>query len=143
MSPDERERITATLAVCPVCTHAARLGRDDPENLSDGWVLCSNCTLRSRIDDWPKKFTQAQINAAAKAICIACKENPDHVGDSRSNEFRWQDYTSIAEAGLKAATEADEYSDAACKLLQIKELATTNHETKEQFVVRVLAVLGS
>lgn len=55
MTPEERSQLTATLAPCPVCKHTARLGRDDAENLSDNWVLCSSCTLRSRINDWPKR----------------------------------------------------------------------------------------
>jgi hypothetical protein len=51
-------------------------------------------------------FNQMQINAAAIAICKACGENPDHAGDARGNDYRWQDYIEIAEAGLTAAVEA-------------------------------------
>jgi hypothetical protein len=51
-------------------------------------------------------FNQAQIKAAAIAICQACGENPHHTGDARGNNYRWQDYLEIAEAGLTAAIEA-------------------------------------
>ena len=43
-----------------------------------------------------------QLETVARAICQACDENPDHAGDCRGNEFRWQDYTPAAEAALQA-----------------------------------------
>jgi len=38
----------------------------------------------------------------ARAICIACEENPDHIGDARGNEKRWQDYLDCADAAISA-----------------------------------------
>ena len=41
----------------------------------------------------------------ARAICTACDENPDHVGDARGNEYRWQDYLGAADAAILAYRE--------------------------------------
>lgn len=40
--------------------------------------------------------------AVARAICMACEENPDHAGDCRGNERRWQDYLPCADAAVAA-----------------------------------------
>ena len=40
--------------------------------------------------------------AVARAICTACGENPDHMGDTCGNEKRWQDYLHIADAAITA-----------------------------------------
>lgn len=40
----------------------------------------------------------------ARAICAECGENPDHKGDARGNQFRWQDYLSAADAAIAAMT---------------------------------------
>lgn len=46
--------------------------------------------------------------AVARAICTACHENPDHKGDARGNEHRWQDYLDAADAAIAAmADEGD------------------------------------
>lgn len=34
----------------------------------------------------------------ASAICAACGENPQHRGDARGNDCRWQDYGEAADA---------------------------------------------
>lgn len=38
----------------------------------------------------------------ARAICSACGENPDHIGDARGNQHRWQDYLPVADAAIAA-----------------------------------------
>lgn len=38
----------------------------------------------------------------ARAICTGCDENPDHRGDARGNDYRWQDYLEPADAALDA-----------------------------------------
>lgn len=40
--------------------------------------------------------------AIARAICLACEENPDHRGDARGNDWRWQDYLGAADAAIAA-----------------------------------------
>jgi len=42
------------------------------------------------------------IEAVARAICTACDERPDVLGDARGNEKRWQDYVPVATAAIKA-----------------------------------------
>ena len=44
----------------------------------------------------------AKRNAVARAICTACQENPDHHGDARGNQYRWQDYLEAADAAMAA-----------------------------------------
>lgn len=48
--------------------------------------------------------TEVVVEAVARAICVACEENPDHKGDARGNEFRWQDYRDAALAAISALT---------------------------------------
>ena len=43
------------------------------------------------------------IKTMARVVCAECAENPDHRGDARGNEYRWQDYRGIAIAALRAA----------------------------------------
>ena len=43
-----------------------------------------------------------KIERVARAICTACEEYPDHVGDARGNQYRWQDYKEVAEAAIRA-----------------------------------------
>ena len=45
---------------------------------------------------------EAVVEAVARAICVACGENPDCQGDARGNEFRWQDYRDTALAAISA-----------------------------------------
>ena len=47
-------------------------------------------------------FDDMQIERVARAICTACGENPDHSGDCRGNDFRWQDYREAAIAAIRA-----------------------------------------
>jgi hypothetical protein len=46
--------------------------------------------------------TKDKLEAVARAICVACDENPDHAGDCRGNQFRWEDYLEPAKAALRA-----------------------------------------
>lgn len=50
---------------------------------------------------------QSKREAVARAICAACHENPDHQGDARGNEFRWQDYLEPADAAIAAMAGAE------------------------------------
>ncbi len=42
------------------------------------------------------------LEATARAICAACGDRPDHKGDCRGKDFRWQDYREIAQAAFNA-----------------------------------------
>jgi hypothetical protein len=55
--------------------------------------------VNTRLEDGQSK----NLESVARAICKACDENPDHAGDCRGNEFRWQDYLGAAKAALEAA----------------------------------------
>ncbi|NIE81828.1 MULTISPECIES: hypothetical protein [unclassified Burkholderia] len=48
--------------------------------------------------------------AVARAICSACGEKPEHIGDARGSAFRWQEYECLAQAVLTElqAAETDE-----------------------------------
>lgn len=48
------------------------------------------------------KCISPQLEAAARALCTACDENPDHKGDAQGNDFRWQDYVPLVEITLAA-----------------------------------------
>lgn len=56
---------------------------------------------------------QAQVmrNAVARAICAHCDENPDHRGDARGNEYRWQDYLEVADAAIQTVRTYDQLRD--------------------------------
>ncbi len=41
--------------------------------------------------------------AAARAACEVCGDNPDHKGDARGNDYRWQDYLDVVDAVLAAS----------------------------------------
>ncbi len=45
--------------------------------------------------------------AVARAICMACHENPDHKGDAGGNEYRWQDYLDAADAAIAAMADSE------------------------------------
>jgi len=53
----------------------------------------------------PPVISSEQKEAVARAICKACDENPDHVGDASGRDYRWQDYLSVAEAAIAAMAE--------------------------------------
>lgn len=53
-------------------------------------------------------FDDMQIERVARAICTACDENPDHSGDCRGNDFRWQDYREAAIAAIRAVRDVEE-----------------------------------
>lgn len=36
------------------------------------------------------------VELIARTICAGCDDNPDHAGDARGNEYRWQDYRTVA-----------------------------------------------
>ena len=59
----------------------------------------------------PAAVDDAMVEAVARAICVACGENPDSQGDARGNEFRWQDYRDIALAAISAFTTAQQPAD--------------------------------
>ena len=42
------------------------------------------------------------IEKVSRAICSACDENPDDIGDARGSEKRWQDYIQVANAAISA-----------------------------------------
>ncbi|WP_186214793.1 hypothetical protein [Burkholderia gladioli] len=79
---------------------------------TDAWHLASNtpvceCCASTRdahdIPDSPD-FLRA---AVARAICSACGERPEHVGDARGNAYRWQDYLPSADAAIAAYQAVD------------------------------------
>src|SRR5690606_31999950 len=45
---------------------------------------------------------EAEVEAVARAICVAREGNSDRQGDARGNEFRWQDYRDAALAAINA-----------------------------------------
>lgn len=49
-----------------------------------------------------------QVDRVARAICVACGEDPDHSGDCRGNDFRWQDYREAAIAAIRAVRDVEE-----------------------------------
>ena len=49
-----------------------------------------------------QRHNHVKLDRVARAICEACGEEPDHSGDARGNEFRWQDYREIAKAAIDA-----------------------------------------
>ena len=49
-----------------------------------------------------EQYNHVKLDRVARAICEACGEEPDHSGDARGNEFRWQDYREIAKAAIDA-----------------------------------------
>lgn len=58
--------------------------------------LCEKCLV-------PTTLTPNEIRErVARAICTGCGENPDHRGDARGNDYRWQDYLEPADAALDA-----------------------------------------
>jgi len=54
------------------------------------------------------KIPEAVVEAVARAICVACEDNPNCQGDCRGNEFRWQDYRDAALAAISAFTAAQQ-----------------------------------
>lgn len=53
-----------------------------------------------------ESIPETVVEAVARAICVACEEDPDHKGDARGNDFRWQDYRGAALAAISALTAA-------------------------------------
>ena len=45
------------------------------------------------------------LELVARTICWACDENPNHPGDCRGNDKRWQDYTLVAQAAIEAMSQ--------------------------------------
>ena len=43
-----------------------------------------------------------KIERVSRAICEACKEHPDHVGDTQGNQCSWRDYEDVARAAIRA-----------------------------------------
>ena len=61
-----------------------------------------NQTLGRIVEGNRPMTTEAVVEAVARAICVACDEDPDRRGDARGNDFRWQDYRDAALAALAA-----------------------------------------
>ncbi len=60
-------------------------------------------TSEAVADIKPRMDRQARAReAAARAICIACGENPGHAGDAQDDEHRWQHYLPAADAAIRA-----------------------------------------
>ncbi|CAD0363838.1 hypothetical protein QYG06_17900 [Xanthomonas euvesicatoria] len=47
---------------------------------------------------------EKEREAVARAVCLACEEVPDHIGDAQGNAHRWQDYLPCADAAIAAFT---------------------------------------
>jgi len=47
-----------------------------------------------------EEMPNSLIEKGARAVCIACHENPDHSGDAGGNQYRWQDYVDVFQAAL-------------------------------------------
>ncbi len=63
-------------------------------------TVSSTIRTQAEVDAEQHAAADAQREAVARAICAACDENPDHVGDARGNGFRWQDYLKAADAAI-------------------------------------------
>ncbi|MMZ68637.1 hypothetical protein D1872_313460 [compost metagenome] len=77
--------------------------------------------LRDRIQDGPEVRSLAAISrelgvsagrlrAIAVALCVRCGERPEHLGDARGNQYRWQDYVPVAETVVKAMKNRDNWT---------------------------------
>lgn len=51
-----------------------------------------------------KPVIEEEREAVARAVCLACEEVPDHIGDAQGNAHRWQDYLHCADAAIAAFT---------------------------------------
>lgn len=78
-------------------------------NAADGhpsWVAWQAALAKQPQAD---EVMDAQRDAVARAICMACEDHPDSTGDSNiggnRNEFRWQDYRDVADAAIKTMQE--------------------------------------
>lgn len=68
-------------------------------------------------------MARSKIEAVARAICVGAEENPDHVGDASGNEFRWQDYLTVAEKALEAAAEFDKKAESMFPPIEFDKVA--------------------
>ena len=58
-----------------------------------------------KVNELKRRYANAggdALEPVARAICSACEENPDHCGDARGNDKRWQDYLPVARAAIAA-----------------------------------------
>lgn len=81
-------------------------------NVHPSYVVMND--FKSRVDEFVAAILRTVLarqieqdadenrDRVARAICEACGENPDHTGDCRGNEWRWQDYRAIAQAAINA-----------------------------------------
>lgn len=75
------------------------------------------------------QIPEAVLEAVARAICVSCEENPDHRGDARGNEFRWQDYRDAALAAISAFTAAQQQGQSAVvDEAMVERIAALLHE---------------
>ncbi len=63
-------------------------------------TVSSTMRTQVEVDAERRAAVDAQREAVARAICVACDENPDHIGDARGNACRWQDYLRAADAAI-------------------------------------------
>jgi hypothetical protein len=53
-------------------------------------AVSSASRTQAELDAERRAAVDAQREAAARVICSACDESPDHAGDAGGNAFRWQ-----------------------------------------------------
>lgn len=94
----QRDELVARLAA----VQAQPKRRYDPSGSLSEYGIFPEC-------DAAPPLPEAVVEAVARAICVACEENPDRQGDASGNEFRWQDYRDAALAAISAlATQQQE-----------------------------------
>ena len=66
------------------------------------WKTVGSASAMQRQNGKMNMDHDTQREAVARAICTACDENPNHLGDAGGNAHRWQDYLKAAEAAIAA-----------------------------------------
>lgn len=56
-------------------------------------------------------LTSKKLESVARAICLGCEEDPEHIGDACGNKKRWEDYLPIARAAIAALKKSNDGSD--------------------------------
>lgn len=74
---------------------------------NDGYVTRGTCRvdtpdLMKLLVNAKLRLSEAKIERVARVICSECEDNPDHKGDARGNDYRWQDYIEVAKAAICA-----------------------------------------
>jgi hypothetical protein len=60
----------------------------------------TNFRTQDEVDTEQRAAVDQKRESVARAICAARDEDPDHVGDARGNDHRWQDYLAAADAAI-------------------------------------------